>query len=66
MAQVYIGVNRNADNNDPDTLTIGAVTGSTDIELRIDDSKGWTTQEIDYVLDLFERYVFQYLPNAGV
>jgi hypothetical protein len=65
MAQQYIGVNRGADYN-PDALTVGTSTGSTDVELRIDDTKGWTTAELYAVMDAIERYIFQKLPNAGV
>lgn len=65
MTQRYIGVNRGADYS-PDALTVGTSTGGTDIELRIDDTKGLTTVEIDAILDAFERYVFQNLPNKGV
>jgi hypothetical protein len=65
MTQRYIGVNRGADYN-VDALAFNTSTNSTDIELRIDDTKGFTTVEIDAILDAFERFVFQKLPNKGV
>lgn len=65
MTQRYIGVNRGANYN-PDALTVGTSTGSTDIELRIDDTKGFTTLDIEAIMDAFERYILQNRPNKGV
>lgn len=46
MASVSFGVNRGADSQ-PDKITVGTLAVSTsDIELRIDNTKGLTRQEI--------------------
>lgn len=60
MAQVYIGANRGADGS-PDALTVGSSTGSTDVEVRIDDSKSLTRLDVELILDAIVRY----LENKG-
>jgi hypothetical protein len=66
MAQFYVGVDRGADYN-PDALTTGSsTTAGLDIELRMDVAAGWTTVELEAVLDAIERYIFQFRPNQGV
>lgn len=51
MASVSFGLNRGADSQ-PDQITVGTLAVSTnDIEVRIDNTKGLTRQEICEILD---------------
>lgn len=56
MTQLYFGLNRGAD-QDPDKIvfTSGA-SGGTDVEVRVDDSKGLTRGDIFLILEAFDRY----------
>lgn len=57
MASEYYGYNRNqGPGYPPDLATVGTSTGSTDIEVRVDLTKGWTSEEIKIVLDaIYQR-----------
>jgi hypothetical protein len=58
MAQRYIGANRGNIHLDTDTdLTYGTSTGSTDVELRIDDSKSWTRLELINFLTVLQAFL---------
>ena len=51
MASVSFGLNRGADSQ-PDKVNVGTLAVSTyDIEVRIDNTKGWTRQELREYLD---------------
>jgi hypothetical protein len=56
VANIFIGVNRGAADN-PDNITEGASTGSTDIELRIDTGVGWTRAEADRAVTRLIEYL---------
>jgi len=56
MAQRYFGLNRGADHN-PNDVTVGTSTGSTDIELRIDDSKGMNSLDVNMAVDAIMRRI---------
>lgn len=45
MADVFYGQDRGDDDGNPQVVTVGAATGSTDIEVRIDTGVGWTRDE---------------------
>lgn len=66
MASFYIGLNRGTQNMaEQYNLTTGTSTGSTDIELRIDETKGWTRKEIMEVFKVFRAYLINGQPNLG-
>lgn len=57
MASVSFGINRNTPAN-PDNFTVGALPVTTnDIELLIDATKGWTTQELYDVLEQLQNKI---------
>jgi hypothetical protein len=56
MANRFFGLNRSVNAN-PDDVVVGTVTGSTDIELRIDDTKGITTLEVEALTEALVRRV---------
>lgn len=50
MASVSFGLNRGADSQ-PDKVNVGTLAVSSfDLEVRIDNTKGWTRQELDEYL----------------
>lgn len=51
MASVYYGVNRGATSPEPDAISYGMSTTSTDIELRIDTGKGTTRKDVTLALE---------------
>lgn len=51
MASVYYGQNRGTDDANPEVVTVGASTGSTDVELRIDTGKGLTRNEVRNIVE---------------
>lgn len=59
MGSEYYGINRGDPNQlMPDAVTVGTSTGSTDIEVRLDLTKGWTTLEIEEALDaIYQRII---------
>lgn len=66
MAMQYIGLNRGAITTE-DNLTVGTSTTATlDIEVRIDDTVGWTSVEIEQAMDQIERYLLRYRKGGGV
>ncbi len=50
MASEYFGINRGVSTTNPGNFTVGASTGSTDFEFRVDTGKGST--KLDAVLAL--------------
>lgn len=56
MASIFLGVNR-GQNDNPETVTEGAATGSTDIELRIDTGKGSTRNDVYVKVKQILRYL---------
>ncbi len=56
MTNTYIGLNRGADQS-PDQVAEGSSTQSTDVELRIDNSKSLTRLEIILIVQALERYI---------
>ena len=66
MAMQYIGMDRGAIVND-DSLTVGTSTTATlDIEVRIDDTVGWTSLELDDAMERIQRYMVRFLKGGGV
>ena len=58
MASFYIGTNKgDASDNNPNTLTVGTSTGSTDIELRYDETKALTRADIYNFMERVEKYL---------
>ncbi len=58
MASFYIGANKgDASDNNPNTLTVGTSTGSTDIELRYDETKSLTRADIYNFMERVEKYL---------
>ncbi len=57
MASVSYGLSRGEDTN-PDNILVGTLAVTTDdVELRIDDTKGLTTQDIVDILEAFRRKI---------
>jgi hypothetical protein len=56
MADVYIGVNR-GQLDSLSSITEGATTGSTDIEVHVVGAKGTTREDLIKALNLFRRYI---------
>lgn len=59
MADLYIGLNRGQEGFTASDFTVGSSSGSTDMELRIDDSKSLTRLDIVKFLEAVERMVGQ-------
>jgi hypothetical protein len=64
MASRYIGFNHGANIMDPQAFTQGTSTGSTDIELRVDTGKNWTTGDIMLALKGFEVFLMSQANTA--
>ena len=64
MASVSFGLNRGADSQ-PDQINVGtlAVTNN-DLEVRIDNTKGWTSEEIDEYLKRIRDWILDSRENA--
>jgi hypothetical protein len=56
MAQRFFGLNRGANHN-ADDVAVGVATANTDIEVRIDDTKGFTTIEITNFMEALQRRI---------
>ena len=56
MASQYYGYNRGT-NLSPNAITTGTSTGSTDVEVRIDLTKGITRQDAYLILEAVIRYI---------
>ena len=56
MASQYYGFNRGTDLS-PNAITTGTSTGSTDVEVRIDLTKGITRQDAYLILEAVIRYI---------
>lgn len=65
MANLYIGLNRGQEGFRPSDFTVGSSTGSTDVELRIDDSKSLTRKDVANMLCAFARYIESNLLMGG-
>jgi hypothetical protein len=58
MGSEYYGINRNdVLAQMPDAVTVGTSTGSTDIEVRLDLTKGMTSLEIENALEVIFRRI---------
>lgn len=57
MASIYYGENRGDNNWDETVVQSGSSTNSTDIEVRIDTGKSWTTAEVWEAVNNIMRYV---------
>jgi hypothetical protein len=57
MASTFIGLNRGQTGATPSDFTIGASTGSTDLEVRIDTGKSLTRQDAKLMLEAITRIV---------
>ena len=55
MADRFFGINRGTDAFTP--VTEGSSTGSTDIELRVDDTKGLTKSDVEILLQNILRHI---------
>lgn len=56
MASEYYGLNRGANAN-PDEVTVGTSTGSTDVELRIDKTKSLTKEDVRVLVSTIIRRI---------
>lgn len=56
MAQIYLGLNAGADVT-TGQVTEGSSSGSTDVELRIDNTKHLTRKEVEKIVHTFMRYL---------
>lgn len=56
MAQIYIGLNAGADVTTA-LVQEGSSTNSTDVELRIDNTKNLTRKEVEKIVHTFMRYL---------
>lgn len=64
MASVSFGLNRGA-SSQPDDITVGTLAVSTnDVEVRIDNTKGLTRQEIVEILDRIEYEILDGRQNV--
>lgn len=57
MASLFIGLNRGAQDQGPDEVTVGTSTGSTDVELRMDETKSLTQMDILLLTEALLRYI---------
>jgi len=57
MASIYIGLNRGAPNLQPENLAVGTSTNSTDMELRYDETKALTREDVMNFLDTARVYL---------
>jgi hypothetical protein len=57
MASLFIGLNRGAQDQGPDEVTVGTSTGSTDVELRMDETKSLTRMDILLITEALLRYI---------
>lgn len=55
MANAFFGINRGNDGLVPVQIVRGSSTGATDIELRIDDTKGVTRKDVKIALEALEN-----------
>lgn len=56
MANWFTGINRGKVQN-PQSIVAGTSTGSTDIELRVDTTKGTTKEDVILSLRAFEQFI---------
>ena len=57
MASLFIGLNRGTQDQGPDEVTVGTSTGSTDVELRMDETKSLTRMDILLLTEALLRYI---------
>ena len=58
MASIFIGLNRGTQSPlNVDLVTVGTITGSTDVELRMDETKGLTRKDIYTIIEVFENWL---------
>jgi hypothetical protein len=57
MASLYIGLNRGAYGIQVDEVTVGTSTGSTDVELRMDETKGLTRKDIHNIMTVLKAWL---------
>lgn len=57
MASLFIGLNRGTQDQGPDEVTVGTSTGSTDVELRMDETKSLTQMDILLLTEALLRYI---------
>ena len=55
MANRFFGLNRGANINTP--VTEGSSTGSTDVEVRVDDSKALTKSDVALLLEAIVKHI---------
>jgi hypothetical protein len=56
MTQLYFGLNRGA-NQQPEAIVFtSGSSGGTDVELRVDNTKGLTREDVFLILEAFDRY----------
>jgi hypothetical protein len=64
MTNHYLGINRGQQGFGDSDFTYGTSSGSTDYELRIDDSKHSDIKDVILALDAFKRFLVQ--PNVHI
>lgn len=64
MASVSFGLNRGADSQ-PDQIVVGTLAVSTnDLEVRIDNTKGWTSEELTEYLERIKLWILDSRENV--
>jgi hypothetical protein len=56
MASHFVGLNRGQEGALYSDFTTGTSTGSTDVELRVDDGKNLTKKDVHNIIEAFERF----------
>lgn len=56
MASQYFGLNRGV-SDEPDEVTTGTSTGSTDVELRVDLTKSLTKKDVTLIVSALLRHI---------
>ena len=57
MASIYIGLNRGAYGIQVDEVSVGTSTNSTDVELRMDETKSLTRKDIRLIMEVFRAWL---------
>lgn len=57
MASIYIGLNRGAYGIQVDEVSVGTSTNSTDVELRMDETKNLTRKDLRIILEVFRAWL---------
>jgi hypothetical protein len=56
MSDHFLGLNKGQEGFKYSDFTVGAVSGATDVELRVADAAGLSKKDVVIILEAFERY----------